>query len=77
MYTLCVCDVRDQPGVLICSLCVSPLAWDVVEAFTVLTFISSNHIYRLLEEIEVKILIAGRRCKIKVSVYKRLATGIK
>jgi len=67
----------DKPGVLISRLRVGALTGHVVETFTVLSLISSDHIDRLLEKIEIEVLVGGTWRKIEVSIYERLGAGIK
>jgi hypothetical protein len=50
-------SVSDEPGILISRLGVRALAWDIIEALTMLALIPSDHIHGLLEQIEIEVLI--------------------
>lgn len=56
---------------------VCALTWNIINTFTVLSLVSSDHVDGLLEQVEVKVLIGKRRREVKVPIYKGLASGIK
>lgn len=66
-----------EAGVLIGCARISSFARDVVDRFSMLALITSNHIHRLLDQVEIEILVAKAWCKIKISVYKRLRASVK
>ncbi len=69
--------MSNEPGVLVCGLCVCSFTGDVVKAFAMLSLIPSNHVDWLLQQVEIEVLIGTGWSEIKISVYKRLASGIK
>ena len=76
MDAFSVAGVRHQLGVLIGSLGVGAFARDIVYLLAVLTLIAGYHVDGLLQQIKIKLLIAGARRIIKISINKRLTSGI-
>lgn len=72
MYTFCIGHVSNHTRVLIGGLGISALGGDVSPSFPVLTLIASDHVDRLLEQVEVEVLIAERGREVKISIYKGL-----
>ena len=76
MNVALIADVRDDAGELIRGLRVGPFNWYVIDLLAVLTLITRHHVYWLLEQVEIKVLIRKRRSKVEVAVYKRLGAGV-
>jgi len=69
--------MRHHSGVLIRSLRIGAFAWDIVNRLAVLPLVASHHVDRLLDQVEIEVLIAKRWRKVKIAVYERLRAGIK
>lgn len=72
MYAFGVAYMGDYARVLVGSIGVGALGGDVGDRFAVLPLIAGDHVDRLLEKVEVKVLIAKRRRKVKIAVNKCL-----
>lgn len=76
MDTLGIGNMSDETCILIGSLSICSLAGDVVESFSMLPLVTSYHIDGLLQQVEIKVLIAARGREIKISVYECLGASI-
>ena len=65
VYPLCVGSVGYQPSILVSCLRVGSFAWDIIKALAMLPFIASDHVDRLLEKIEIEVLVGNEGEKLK------------
>lgn len=76
MYAFSIGDVGDDSGILIGSTRVCAFSGDVRPAFAMLALVAGDHIDRLLQEVEVEVLVAEGGCEVKVAVYEGLGACI-
>lgn len=77
MDTFGIGYVGDQFRILVSGLGICTLARYVCNRLAMLALISRDHIDRLLQQVEIPLLIAVRWSRSKVAVYKSLGAGIK
>lgn len=68
--------MHHEPSILVGRLRICALRRDVVDRFAVLALIASDHVYGLLNKIEMKVLRAVVRRKVEIAVYVSLAASI-
>jgi len=65
-----------QAGVLISGLRVCAFGGDIVNRLSVLALIACDHIHGLLDQVEIKVLVAEGWGEVEVPVDKGLAAGV-
>jgi hypothetical protein len=68
--------MSDDPRVLISRLGICALAWNEIESFAVLALVTRNHVDRLLEQVEIEILVAKRGRKVEIAIDEGLRASI-
>jgi hypothetical protein len=69
--------VCDKFGILVGSLGICPFTGNIIYGLTVLALVPGDHIYRLLQQVEIEVLVTERGREIEITVYKGLGTCIK
>lgn len=65
-----------EARILIGGLRISPFGRDVIDRFTMLSLIASDHIHGLLDQVEIEVLVAKGRGEVEVPVDKGLGSSI-
>lgn len=65
-----------QPGVLIGSVGIRSFAGNVIQRFAMLALVASHHVHRLLDQVEIEVLVTEAGSEVKVSIDKCLAACV-
>ena len=67
-----ITDIRHYPSILIGSMRIGSVDWNVIQTLPMLSLISCDHIDRLLYQIEIILIVTLRGREVKVPVHEGL-----
>lgn len=76
MNALFISRMRHELAILVGSQRIAALCGNIIEGFAMLALVASDHIYGLLEQIEIEILLGSLDVIAKIAINEVLGTGI-